>query len=256
MRFDLHVHTALYSSCSKTEPEKIAQGAQAKGLDGIVLTEHGQIWKDEEHAELQAAFPDLLILRGIEVTSAFGDDFLIYGSLDPTLFYQHMEAKELLEKAQAFGCAVVLAHPYRYRQEVDPEVFHQPLTAIECLSFNVRRYMEEKIGQLRRELDLPCFASSDAHDPEVVGLYSLTFFDSISSEKELAESLRKKQFRLFVDKERIEKFNSKLMRELPAVKERIAQGKTNREIRSEFPRFNFSMLATLRTGGEIELLLR
>ena len=256
VRFDLHIHTARYSGCSKTQAEQMAERAQAEGLDGIVLTEHGQIWKDEEHAQLQAAFPDLIILRGIEVRSAFGDDFLVYGTLDPTLFHQDMEAKELLQKARDLGCAVILAHAYRYDPEVDPEVYQQPLTAIECMSFHIRRYMAEKITQLKEELDLPCFASSDAHDPEVVGLYGLEFFDSISSEKELAESLYTKRFRPFADKRRVEKFNLELQRELPAVEQMIADGKSNGEIWQEYPRFNFGMLDALREGGEMELLVK
>ena len=256
VRFDLHIHTARYSGCSKTQPEQMAERAQAEGLDGIVLTEHGQIWKDEEHAQLQAAFPDLIILRGIEVRTSFGDDFLVYGTLDPTLFYQGMETKQLLEQVEASGGAVVLAHPFRYSRQVPPEIFHYPLTAIECMSFHVRRYMEEQIEDLQQELALPCFASSDAHDPDVVGLYGLEFFDLISSEEELARSLHTKRFRPFADKRRVEKFNLELQRELPAVQQMIADGKSNGEIWQEYPRFNFGMLDALREGGEMELLVK
>ena len=218
MRFDLHVHTSRYSGCSKTPPEEMAQRAQQVGLDGIVITEHGRIWSDEEHAALQSAFPELVILRGVEVRSAFGDDFLIYGTLDSSAFWQNMEAEELFEKAEALGCAVVLAHPYRYDPEVDPAVFSRQLDALECLSFHVRGYMESQITQLQRKLELPCFASSDAHDPEVVGLYGLEFHHPISSEKELAESLKQKHFSPFVEEERVEEFNAQFRKELPEVK--------------------------------------
>ena len=237
MRFDLHVHTARYSGCSKSSPEEMAQRAQREGLDGIVITEHGRIWNDVEHAALQSAFPDLVILRGVEVRSAFGDDFLIYGSLDNSAFRQDMEAEELFEKAEALGCAVVLAHPYRYKWEVDPGVFSRRLDALECLSFHVRTYMEKQITKLQEELELPCFASSDAHDPEVVGLYGLELFDSISSEKELAECLKQKRFRPFVERKRVEEFNLQLREELPEVKKLLVKGWGFGEINRKYPRF-------------------
>ncbi|HOB21882.1 MAG: PHP domain-containing protein [Firmicutes bacterium] len=256
MRFDLHVHTSRYSGCSKTPPEEMAQRAQQVGLDGIVITEHGRIWSDEEHAALQSAFPELVILRGVEVRSAFGDDFLIYGTLDSSAFWQNMEAEELFEKAEALGCAVVLAHPYRYDPEVDPAVFSRQLDALECLSFHVRGYMESQITQLQRKLELPCFASSDAHDPEVVGLYGLEFHHPISSEKELAESLKQKHFSPFVEEERVEEFNAQFRKELPEVKKLLAQGKEFGEIHGRYPRFNWGMLKALKAGGDIELLYR
>lgn len=257
MRFDLHVHTARYSGCSRFWPEEMAQRALDEGLDGIVLTEHNQIWKDQEHAQLQASFPDLIILRGVEICSACGDDFLIYGTLDPNLFYHGMEAKELFAKAKAQNCAVVLAHPYRYREDVDPWVFRESkvLTAIECRSFHVRRYMEEPIRKLRGKLELPLFASSDAHDPWNVGLYGMEFPDPITTEKELAESLHQGRFRPFVDRKRAWEINTKLARELPLVKALLSSGRSYGEIYCKYPQFNWGMLNALKTNGELELLL-
>lgn len=235
-------------------PEKMAQRAQAEGLGGIVLTEHGQMWKDEELTQFRAAFPDLIILRGIEVRTSFGDDFLVYGIEDPTLFYQEMETKLLLERVEALGGAVVLAHPFRYSRKVPPEIFQQPLTAIEGMSFHVRRYMKEKIYNLQQELDLPCFASSDAHELEAVGIYGLDFFDPITSEEDLVRNLRAKRFRPFATQRLVEGFNLELHRQLPVIKKMIAEGRTDDEIYREYPRFNYGMLWALRAGGKVELL--
>jgi predicted metal-dependent phosphoesterase TrpH len=253
MRFDLHVHTGLYSSCSKAQPEEMVKAALRYGLDGIVLTEHDNLWQEVEVAALRATFPELIILRGIEVTVSTGDHFLVYGVLEPELFMPRMETRELLAIVEERGGAAVLAHPYRYRPEVPAEIFQAPPTAIECMSINICRYMQEAIVALRQELDIPYFASSDAHRPSVVGLYGLEFSEEITDEVMLAQTLREGRFQPFAERKRIEELNTISGRELPKIQELIAEGKTNKEIREEF-QYSFSVLTAIRQGGDIGLI--
>lgn len=253
MRFDLHVHTGRYSSCSKAQPEEMAKAALRYGLDGIVLTEHDHLWQEEEVAALRATFPELIILRGIEVTVSTGDHFLVYGVLEPELFMPRMETTELFAIVEERRGAAVLAHPYRYHPEVPGEIFEAPLAAIECMSMNIRRYMLEAIVALQQELDIPCFASSDAHRPNVVGLYGLELSEEITDEVMLAQTLREGRFQPFDERKRIEELNTISRHELPKIQELITEGKTNQEIRKEF-HYSFSVLTAIRQGGDIGLI--
>ena len=70
MRFDLHTHTNRYSSCGRATPWEMMTAAIEHSLDGVVITEHDTLWGEAEIEELREAFPQLVILRGIEVHAA------------------------------------------------------------------------------------------------------------------------------------------------------------------------------------------
>ena len=62
-------------------PEAMAQTAIARGIDAVVITEHDAQWSSYEVEGLQAQFPQLLVLRGIEVSTEEGHA-LMYGAPD------------------------------------------------------------------------------------------------------------------------------------------------------------------------------
>ena len=46
---DMHVHTARYSPCAELlVPELLDECMQAKGVHGVVITEHNVMWEREE----------------------------------------------------------------------------------------------------------------------------------------------------------------------------------------------------------------
>lgn len=253
MRFDIHTHTARYSACSPTPPEEMMAAAVRYGLDGVVLTEHNMIWEETEWQNLQAAFPDIIILRGIEVRVASGDDFLVFGICDPDVFHPYMDVGQLLQRVEALGGAAILAHPYRYSDEVPREIFYFPLHGIESMSSNIRRHMQGRIASLRQRLGVPATAASDAHQPEAMGLYGIDVFDQVTTEKELAQALRQGCFRPFADESRINQINNQLRKQIPLIRKLMDHGYSNEDIKRKYG-FSASMLAALRAGREIELL--
>ena len=194
MRFDLHTHTNRYSACGKASPEEMMAGAIEYGLDGIVITEHDTLWSQREIDQLQSAFPQLVILRGIEVNTAGGEHVLVYGITDPTLFTKYMDEGLLAEVIRENQGAAILAHPYRYSDTVSSGTLTLPLHGIEAASHNIRAHMETSIYALAKDTDIPVAASSDAHWREAVGLYGVEFPYNITDEKQLAAAIKKGEF--------------------------------------------------------------
>lgn len=234
MIIDLHTHTCRYSPCSRFTPHSQVEAAIESGLDGIVITEHGVIWSEDEVAELRKEFPNFTILRGVEITVASGDDFLVYGVLEPELFYQRMPARELLDKAAEKGGFVALAHAYRYSDDVAPEVYDGLLDAVEVMSSNIRRYSRDRIRQLANELQVPVIAGSDGHAPATIGMFATNFEADITNERELVEALRSRQYTLHKNQAKIDAKNREIEETVANVKRLLGNGLTPEEIRQRF----------------------
>ena len=163
MRIDLHVHTSRYSSCGHATPEEMAQAALDHGLDGIVLTEHNVTWPLDELSELRAAFPALTILSGIELTSDRGDDYLVLGLPRQDWFAPRLTAEEIVQRSQRLGGVVILAHPYRYRDDVPETLFTCPVDGVEVASCNMHGGASQGAVRLVQALGAFPVWNSDAH---------------------------------------------------------------------------------------------
>lgn len=254
MRFDLHTHTNRYSACGKATPEEMMAAAIEYGLDGIVITEHDVLWSQGEIDELQSAFPQLVILRGIEINTASAEHVLVFGITDPRLFSKYMEDATLGEIIDKHQGAAMLAHPFRYSDTVPPEALALPLHAIEVASNNIRAHMEPPTYSLVQSQGIPAAAASDAHRPEHVGLYGVEFPGVITNEQELAVALRKGDFRIFSDQTRINSMNIELEKEISLARRLQAQGYSDYEIRDLYG-LSFSMLTSLRAGRSVQFVI-
>lgn len=234
MIIDLHTHTCRYSPCSRFTPHTQVEAAIAAGLDGIVITEHGVIWGADEIEELRKDFPGFTILRGVEITVASGDDFLVYGVLEPDLLYQHMPARKLLETVAEKGGFVALAHPYRYFDYVAPEVYDGLLNAVEIMSSNIRRYAHDRIRQLAEELQVPVIAGSDGHAPTTIGMFATKFEAEIRNEAELVAALHSGRYTLHKNQEKIDAMNREIEKTAEYVKGLLDNGLSPEEIRRRF----------------------
>lgn len=219
-------------------------------LDGIVITEHNVLWSQEEIDELQGLFPQLVILRGIEVTTASSEHVLVFGITDPTLFTNRMDDAVLGQILKERQGAAILAHPYRYSDVVPQQTLELPLNAVEAASNNIREHMEPPTYALIERLGIPAAASSDAHWPENVGLYGVEFPTPITNEEELAQAVRAGEFDVFYDKRRIDTMNTALEKEISLAKRLWTQGYSNEEIRDAYG-MSFSMLEALQVGRSV-----
>src|SRR5690242_19015870 len=131
---DHHLHTRRYSPDSSIDPEELVEQAQHIGLNGVVITEHGCFWPEDELAELNRPGGPL-VLAGAEI-SALEGHFLVYGlpTLDETP--PGVPLADLLRVVRGHGAAIVAAHPFRSGHDFDQIVrAHGPaFDAIELVS--------------------------------------------------------------------------------------------------------------------------
>lgn len=211
MLIDMHVHTARYSSCAQMPPDAMARTAVARGLDGVVITEHDIVWSRDEIEALRARHPDLILLRGVEVSTSAGHA-LVYGITrdDTRGFSYHMPLKRLTRQVHEAGGLVVLAHPARYDSRIPRPVYGADLDGLEVRSFNIRAYMRQPIEALQADLGVPGLAGTDGHTPDVLGLYATDFAAPIETEADLVAAVKAGAFSLHTDSARIRAFNAHL----------------------------------------------
>lgn len=115
MKVELHLHTSRYSSCAVNTPDEMIARLVEAGYHAAYITEHNEVWSDEELADLQAAFPAIRIFPGMELTigDSWQEHLVVLGSNDPE-YLRIDEMPDVLARAEAQGCLTVLAHPYRF----------------------------------------------------------------------------------------------------------------------------------------------
>jgi predicted metal-dependent phosphoesterase TrpH len=194
-RLDHHLHTTQHSSDSITHPRQLIAAARAAGLDGVVITDHDELWEPDELATLQNEAPDLVILAGVEISAREGH-FLVYGLTSLDDVPPGVRLAELLEVAHAQNAAVVAAHPYRWNQPFDAiaATYGSALCGLELVSNNVtpetRRLTEAAI----RRHGLRATGSSDSHEPATLGCYATEFEATIRTMADFVAALRSGRF--------------------------------------------------------------
>jgi hypothetical protein len=222
------------------------------GIRALVFTEHNLIWPEDEIEALQAAFPAVRLYRGIEVTSAKGDDYLVYGVTDHDLLASGMEDAEIISRAQRRGGAVVLAHPYRYGPDAPEVLDDHPVDGIEVLSSNIYNYAHLPAVALAHRLHIPATAASDGHHTSMLGLYAMDADALPADERELAEMVRAGEMRVCVDEARVAEENQALSAEIPEILQLMQRGLSDGEIRERLSIYvNLTVIQGLRSGKNV-----
>ncbi len=200
MLIDLHVHTRHYSGCSSIEARGLIDRVLHVGLDGVVLTEHGILWRGEKLAPLVdlAGERGLLLLAGQEVTCFHRGrrqgDFLVFG-LDYSLG-SNLAAKEMIERVHAEGGVVVAAHPYKPSRlgvsyyGAGDEIYELQLDALELYHPEHDEEARRKVKVAAGILGIPMTGGSDAHELYHVGVCCTRFKKGVASMEELVQALR------------------------------------------------------------------
>ena len=197
MLFEMHCHTAEKSACSSVAAVELVRRVQARGLQGIVLTDHHAVWHDEELAELrcQAGVPDhFRIFAAQEVTTAKHGDLLVYGASEA------IPKGTALEDIRAAWpqAALVLAHAYRKgRHPADQQLTDPQLDGVEIFSSN-HGVAENSRGLADwHRLRFTAIAGTDTHGVQYAGAYPTIFDHPVQDIAELAAELRKGRCRPF-----------------------------------------------------------
>lgn len=233
MKIDMHVHTSKYSSCAKMTPEQMVQGAIASGMDGVVITEHNYLWTMEEIKELQVKYPQLKILRGIEVSTDQGH-FLVYGINSAHSFFKGMPFVELVRCVHELKGIIVIAHPCRYSDTIAKEILEIPLDGIEVMSTNVLTYMKDAIQIIQDYHKIPGICGTDAHNIESLGIFATDFKVSIRTEQDMIMAIRNRDFTLYRNHKKIEAINANIDEKIAIAKEIISTGLSPEKIKAKY----------------------
>ena len=169
--YDLHVHTSNYSPCGRSSADEMCRKAISLGLTGIALTEHDLWCPEGEFRKLQAKFPDLIVLRGVEYV-CLKDEFLVflpepnYGTdlRFPTF-------SELISRVHDLGGIVIWAHPLRYDRSIPEWLQYANLDGMEVDSNNMDIKAKCLALEVARDRGYKVFQNSDAHIVDTLGRY-------------------------------------------------------------------------------------
>lgn len=195
---DLHVHTRRFSSCSRIDPRRIVAQALKAGLDGVVITDHGRQWEQDELDRLraEAAAPTFTLLAGFEYATSQGD-LLVYG-LSPDTAVETppgLPPRAAVERFTGLGATCIAAHPTRAGLSFDECLLTLPLKIVEVASMNLREHEQRLAQRIAEQAGFYSVAASDAHVLHDIGAYSTEFEGVIYSMAELQEALQHGRFR-------------------------------------------------------------
>ena len=188
MKVALHVHTNLYSICSKTPPEHILREYVICGYDVVFITEHDAIWSPQELDEMRAKFPELKIFSGLELTLFQPNSLahlLILGATDDDYLYM-ASPDQVVDAAKENDLLTVLAHPYRY--EDSDEMLRRGIYP-DAIEYRTNTHHKEehaiKSAKFAEEHSIKLVNSDDAHRVQDIGNYWIETDRAINTPSDL-----------------------------------------------------------------------
>jgi len=160
IRVDLHIHTK-YSFDASTHPKTIVDQLYAHPfIKAVAITDHDTVEGYYKTRELASAYQDILIIPGVEVTTAEGDLIVLgVAELPP----KPWTAKNVIAFARERGGLVVVAHPYR-AYGLGDSAKNYDVDAIEVLNGVTPPLVNRMAENLAKTMCLPGVAGSDAHN--------------------------------------------------------------------------------------------
>lgn len=162
---DLHVHSRA-SIDGRSSVEALIKAAKARGLSAITVSDHDLCTPLPES-------PDLLLIPGVEITSANGHilGLFLERPVDFSALGRYPAPEKAIEAIHDCGGLSVLAHPFAPVKLSESEIAKLPFDAIETA--NARAMLKpnanEKARSLAGKLHLPGTGGSDAHCEKELG---------------------------------------------------------------------------------------
>ena len=156
---DLHIHT-VYSSDSLVQPKSLVDMLVAHSFVKVAaVTDHDSVRGCRVAVELASAFPDILIIPGVEITTPKGD-MLVLGTSD--LPPKPWDPENVADFARSIAGVSIIAHPYRL-YGMGEQARNYKVDAIEVLNGGSSAAANDEAKTLAKSLGLPGTAGSDAH---------------------------------------------------------------------------------------------
>ncbi len=110
-KFDLHIHTRRLSDDAELGPVEALRRLEALGYQGMALTEHNAVWRNDEIRAL-SRMTSLLIIPGVELEVDGIGHVLVWGWDEEPLWRYH-RWERLGPRIAEKGLVASVAHPFR-----------------------------------------------------------------------------------------------------------------------------------------------
>jgi len=161
IRADLHIHTT-YSDDSTVTPKALVEKLAAhKSIKAAAVTDHDTVNGLKETRKLAAAYPDILIIPGVEISTPEGDILVLGAETTPP---RPWTVQNIVDFARTSNYVSVVAHPYR-EYGIGDAARNYKFDAIEVLNGESTPHANKQAHELAKTMKLPGTAGSDAHTP-------------------------------------------------------------------------------------------
>jgi predicted metal-dependent phosphoesterase TrpH len=158
---DLHLHTR-FSFDASINPKYVADSLNAHPIvKGVAITDHNTLEGYSHVRRFAAAYPDVVIIPGVEVGTTLGD-VIVLGVLEKPAYWASLESA--IDFAKARGGVLIVPHPYRGGGIRDAaRRIPNGLGAIEVLNPDSSEEENKLSASLAKTTNLPGVGGSDAH---------------------------------------------------------------------------------------------
>ncbi len=164
---DFHIHT-VYSPDSLVQPKSLVEMLVAhKFIKVAAVTDHDSVRGCRATVELASAYPDILIIPGVEISTQEGD-LLVLGTYE--LPPKPWLPENIVDFANSIGGVCIVAHPFR-EYGMGERARNYKVDAIEVQNGGSSKGANNQAKEFAKSLGLPGTAGSDAH--QVSELFSV-----------------------------------------------------------------------------------
>ena len=164
---DFHIHT-IYSADSVIQPKSLVDMLAAHSFIKVAaVTDHDSVRGCRATVELAKAYPDILIIPGVEISTEQGD-VVVLGTYE--LPPKPWTPEVVADFARSIGGVSIVAHPFR-TYGMGERARNYKVDAIEVLNGGSSQAANNEAKELAKSLGLPGTAGSDAH--QVSELFSV-----------------------------------------------------------------------------------
>ena len=158
---DLHIHTT-YSSDSAIPPKTLVEQLVAHNFIKVAaVTDHDTVNGCSVTRQLASAYPDILIIPGVEISTPQGDVVILGAEEMPP---HPWTVENVVDFARERDYVSIVAHPYREYGMGDLAKNYK-VDAIEVLNGGSSPSANKSAQELARLMGLPGVGGSDAHQP-------------------------------------------------------------------------------------------
>jgi len=156
---DLHIHT-VYSADSVVQPKTLVDMLVAHSYIKVAaVTDHDSVRGCKPTMQLASAYPDILIIPGVEISTQYGD-VVVLGTAE--LPPKPWTPEAVVDFAKSVGGVSIVAHPYR-EYGMGERARNYKVDAIEVLNGGSSQAANQQAKELAKSMGLPGTAGSDAH---------------------------------------------------------------------------------------------